>query len=269
MKKYTFTFRDDQQFANPVTRHNFLIRCMPGTYPFQRTYAHKLTVKPYTALTHSFDANGNEMYTGALDRQHDRFSFESTGYVLCSKYLIREPLDRLFLYPSRLTQPSEQMSGLLASASLSEDPWRRAMQLCGLVHRSLTLSPRISGERMSAVQALAAGYGDARAQAHVLITLCRLTGIPARFVSGLAVGVETAHSWVEIYCGNCWRALDPTRGTVVEEGYLKIAQGQDYSVCCLERAVCQPVTGDVSYRNHLTVQVTEHVITTRETVPHM
>ena len=268
MKKYAFTFRDDQSFSGTVTRHNFLIRCMPGTYPFQRTYAHKLTVRPYTALTHSADVFGNEMYTGAVDKAHTDFSFESSGFVLCSKYLIREPLDRLYLYPTTLTTPTEQMHRILASASLSEDPWRRAMQLCDLTHRSLTLTPRISGVRTPAAKALSAGHGDARAQAHVLMTLCRLSGIAARFVSGLALGVDTAHCWVEVYCGSLWRALDPTTGAPVEEGYLKIAHGPDYNACSLERGVFRAEEDGVTATNHLTVQVTEHVITTRDTVPH-
>ena len=44
MKKYAFRFTGEKTFSGKITRHNFLLRCMPGTYPFQRTYAHKLTL---------------------------------------------------------------------------------------------------------------------------------------------------------------------------------------------------------------------------------
>ena len=95
MKKYAFTFSGSQEFSGTITRHNFLLRCMPGTYPFQRSYAHKLTVTPYTALTYIADVYGNGMYTGTIDKKHTSFSFTATGFVLCSKYLTHDPLDRL------------------------------------------------------------------------------------------------------------------------------------------------------------------------------
>ena len=44
MKKYAFRFQVQQDFEAPILKHNFLIRCMPGTFPFQRSYAHKLNI---------------------------------------------------------------------------------------------------------------------------------------------------------------------------------------------------------------------------------
>ena len=38
MKKYAFRFQVQQDFEAPILKHNFLIRCMPGTFPFQRSY---------------------------------------------------------------------------------------------------------------------------------------------------------------------------------------------------------------------------------------
>ena len=239
MKKYAFTYSVHQTFSSPITKHNFLLRCMPGTYPFQRSYAQKLTVTPYTAMNCISDVFGNGMYTGTVDKKHTEFTVTATGFVLCSKYLIHEPLDRIYLYPTRLTRPTREMERILESASLSEDPWNRALQLCDLVHRSMTHIPAAtdSTPNRTAAEALSSGRGDARDLSHVLLTLLRLSGIAARFVGGLAVGVPQGHSWVEVYCGDVWRALDPTTGGVVEEGYLKIANGPDRGACAKTRDV--------------------------------
>ena len=35
VKKYAFTFSVQQSFQQPILKHSFLVRCMPGTYPFQ------------------------------------------------------------------------------------------------------------------------------------------------------------------------------------------------------------------------------------------
>lgn len=266
MKKYAFTFSGNQEFSGTITRHNFLLRCMPGTYPFQRSYAHKLTVRPFTALTYIADVYGNGMYTGTIDKKHDSFSFTATGFVLCSKYLTHDPLDRLYLYPTALTQPSPGMSQLIATASLPEDPWEKAQALCALTHRLLNWT--VTSENRTAAEAFQRGQGDAKDFAHVLLTLCRLSGVAARFVSGLAVGISQAHCWAEVYCGGVWRALDPCAGTVVEDGYLKIAHGPDYGACAVGRGCFQDASGDVTTIRNMSVQVTEHVIRTRDTVPH-
>jgi len=105
MKKYAFTYSVHQTFSGPITKHNFLLRCMPGTYPFQRSYAQKLTVTPFTALNCTTDVFGNGMYTGTIDKKHAEFNVTATGFVLCSKYLIHEPLDRLYSTPRSSPAP--------------------------------------------------------------------------------------------------------------------------------------------------------------------
>ena len=264
MKKYAFTFSVSQTFEEPILKHGFLIRCMPGTYPFQRSYAHKLTVTPHAALGLISDAYGNEMYSGTIDKAHTAFSFAASGFVLCSKYVIHEPLDRLYLYPTRLTQPTEAMKRWLEELELPEDPWERAKALCRTV--SQRLSWTALSQNFSAAQAMETGTGDARDYAHVFLCLCRLSGIAARFVSGLAVGIPQAHAWAEVYCGGVWRPMDPSAGVPVEEGYLKIAHGPDYDACAVERSCFRDK--DTPWKREVAVQVTEHVIRSRDTVPH-
>lgn len=265
MKKYAFTFTGHETFSDTITGHNFLLRCMPGTYPFQRSYAQKLTVTPFTALTHIADVYGNEMYTGTIDKKHNAFTFTASGFVLCSKYLTHDPLDRLYLYPTALTQPSPAMNQAVA-APLPEDPWQRAQYLCALTSRLLRLVG--SSDNRTAADAFEQGQGDAKDLAHVLLALCRLSGVAARFVSGLAVGISQAHCWTEVYCGGVWRALDPCSGNPVEDGYLKIAHGPDYGACATGRGCFRDPEGTVVTLRDMQVQVTEHVIRTRDTVPH-
>lgn len=264
MKKYAFTFSIQQEFQESILKHSFLLRCMPGTYPFQRSYAHELAIKPYAALTHITDVFGNEMYTGTIDKKHNTFGFTASGFVLSSKYLTHDPLDRLYLYPTRHTQPSSPMIQLTATGALPQDEWSRAKALCEITHNLLTLTE--PGSVRSAREIFTSGHGDARDHAHVLLALCRLSGIAARFVSGLAVGVNIPHAWAEVYCGGLWRALDPTTGLSVEEGYLKIAHGPDYDNCAVERSCYRDP--DTLCTRTVSVQVTEHVNRTRDTIPH-
>lgn len=264
MKKYAFSFSFQQDFSEPVSKHGFILRCTPGTYPFQRTYAHKLTVKPFAALSHITDVHGNEMCSGTIDKAHEAFSFTASGFVLSSKYIMHEPMDRLYLYPTKETQPVQDMAQLTRSTASIADDWARAKALCDLTHRLLRFTP--DTKHRTAAEAFAAGSGDAKDCAQVFIALCRLSGIAARCVSGLAVGIPRSHAWAEVYCGSAWRALDPSAGVPVEDGYLKIAHGPDYDACTAVRYCYRDSTADFTSSVH--VSVTEHIIRTRDTVPH-
>ena len=187
MKKYAFSYSVKQTFDSPVTRHAFILRCMPGTFPFQRSYAHKLKVKPHAALTFTGDSCSNELYSGTIDKAHTGFSYESSGFVLSSRYVIHEPLDRIYLFPSEMTRPTPAMIQMVRTASLPEDPWARAKALCQLTYRLINFVPGDGAK--TAAETFASGKGNARDFAHVFLALCRLSGIPARLVSGLAVGI--------------------------------------------------------------------------------
>ncbi len=73
--------------------------------------------------------------------------------------------------------------------------------------------------------------------AHVLVALCRLNGIPARYVSGYlfsgqegaVLGAEASHAWCEGYFGSLgWIGYDPTNDTLIDDRFAKISVGRDY-----------------------------------------
>ncbi len=268
MKKYEFTFSVNWVFDAPVSNHHFLLRCMPGTYSFQRTYAHKLTASPSAALSRVEDGYGNALYSGSLKKPHSSFGFTATGFVLCSKYLIHEPLDRLFLYPSDFTHPDSSMKLLLSELNLPTTPRETALRLCSFVHEIMEYAPGTTAVDTSAADALLNRKGVSRDFVHVYLTLCHLMRIPARYVVGLCKGVSRAHVWAEVYLDGAWHAMDPTQGCPVEEGYLKIAHGRDYADCAVDRYCFNSDQENVGAAKTVSVKVTDHVVTTRDTVPH-
>ena len=75
--------------------------------------------------------------------------------------------------------------------------------------------------------------------AHMMIALCRVIGIPARYVSGyffvekaVIGGVDdntASHAWLECFLpGIGWVGYDPTHNRRVDETYIKVAIGRDY-----------------------------------------
>jgi transglutaminase-like putative cysteine protease len=77
--------------------------------------------------------------------------------------------------------------------------------------------------------------------AHLMISLVRSIGLPARYISGYLrtipprgqarlVGADASHAWVSVFCGNLgWVDLDPTNNQFPSTDHVTIAWGRDYS----------------------------------------
>lgn len=95
-------------------------------------------------------------------------------------------------------------------------------------------------------EALHAEALDARALAHLLISVARAWGAPARYVHGhrdpgYDDGAPPAlHAWAEVLVpGAGWRGLDPCAGLVTNDTYVGIATGRDAADCPPVRSTCK------------------------------
>ena len=81
-----------------------------------------------------------------------------------------------------------------------------------------------------------AGVGVCQDYTHAMLAVCRMLGIPSRYVSGyletspgLNLGSDASHAWVEAYLpGSGWVGFDPTNGVAVGQTYVKVGHGRDY-----------------------------------------
>ena len=115
----------------------------------------------------------------------------------------------------------------------------RGLELAELVntwvHETMSYQPGVTDVHTTAAEALGQRGGVCQDYSHIMLTLCRLLGIPALYVSGHLLGEGGTHSWVEVLLpaadGSAdafgW-AFDPTHGRRVDLGYLTVAVGRDY-----------------------------------------
>ena len=68
----------------------------------------------------------------------------------------------------------------------------------------------------------------------MFIASARSLGVPARYISGHCLTCEegtdrpTTHGWAEAYVeGDGWIGLDPSFGRLIDETYIRVAQGLD------------------------------------------
>lgn len=136
----------------------------------------------------------------------------------------------LFREPTALTTPDAALEEALRETllPLPDDPARRAWALCQRVYAAMRYRPGTTTIDTTAAEAWTARGGVCQDYAHVLLTLCRLAGLPARYVSGFLPGEGAMHAWVEVLLPGGWAALDPTHDRWVNERYVTVAVGRDY-----------------------------------------
>jgi len=190
-------------------------------------------------LTVSNDAFNNTIHAGYIDELHNFFEFESKGVVILSNYYLKEPLNPIFGYPSNYTQPDDNIRRVLEQINLPSDASliEKVFALSAKIQELIVYQAGVTNIQTTACHALILGKGVCQDYAHVLISLCRLSGIPARYVTGFMQGEGFTHAWIEYYNQGGWYGFDPTHHNAIETGYIKIAHGRDYADCAMDRGV--------------------------------
>jgi transglutaminase-like putative cysteine protease len=138
------------------------------------------------------------------------------------------------LQPTRLTAADDRLREMAARVMRQQqDPRSRAASICDLVSAAMTYEDGITSVQTTAARALAGGRGVCQDYAHIMLALCHLTGLPARYVSGHLLGQGGTHAWVEVIVPRLRHAValafDPCNGRRTDDGYLTVATGRDYA----------------------------------------
>jgi transglutaminase-like putative cysteine protease len=111
-----------------------------------------------------------------------------------------------------------------------------AATICARVHASMVYEWGVTGVHTTASEALAGGRGVCQDYAHIMLAVCRLIGLPARYVSGHLTGEGGSHAWVEVLHPQTGRSggwtaqgWDPTHNRRTGADYLVVAVGRDYA----------------------------------------
>jgi len=133
-----------------------------------------------------------------------------------------------YLNPSRYCESDRLLR--LAGKEFGEiaPGYSRVAAICDWTHARLDYVAGSTDARSSACDVLVQRAGVCRDFAHVALTLCRALSIPARYVSGYAVGLTPPdfHGFFEAYLGTRWYLFDATR-MAPRDGLVRIGTGRD------------------------------------------
>jgi transglutaminase-like putative cysteine protease len=236
-------------YSSPVHLGPHILRLTPRCDGRQRLLDYSCEVSPEPSLrSNALDAEGNPV-------TRLWFIGETTELRIASALRLEtlrdNPYDYILDTPATsLPMPyNEREAPLLAAYRYPGAPAARVVDLAlqlgrrtgrdtlaflnalnETLHRDFEREIRPDGPPQTPEVTLRRGRGACRDLAVLFITVCRIEGIAARFVSGYQARAEITrnrrymHAWPEVYIpGGGWRGYDPSHGSAVTSAHVAVA----------------------------------------------
>ena len=133
-----------------------------------------------------------------------------------------------FLYPSRYCESDKLVRMARRTFGWMHDGHERVCGICNWIYDNVEYLSGSSDTTTSAFDTATERAGVCRDFAHLAIAFCRALGIPARFCSSYAWGLNPPdfHAHFEAWLGGRWLVYDATRLSP-ESGFVRIGTGRD------------------------------------------
>lgn len=230
-------------YDKPVTHCNYKVRCIPADNNRQRILKLLYFISPNMTNMEGIDAFGNQYLYGAIDEPHDCFKYFVKG-VLESGLEIGEKAEpeayiAKYRHSYGKNKAGKEITAYFHSLDIDhhESNLAKAINLMNYVYKDFQYVPNKTSVATSAEEAFVLGVGVCQDYAHILIALCHLAGIPAKYVAGMMIGEGSTHAWVDIYDNGIWYGLDPTNNIVITDTHIKISSGRDAMDCQMNRGI--------------------------------
>ena len=233
-------------YESPVTASFNELRMTPKSSTSQFLLQHHATVVPAALLSSYVDYWGTTVEFFDVQTDHTLLRIASENIVDVS---MPSQLDATITW-ARLDDENviDQFSEFLEYSDLVNAvdhglqrhvftlPMEAVNAAVALVRTKLSYIPGSTHVFTSAGEAWNSGSGVCQDYTHVLLSMLRSLGIPARYVSGYhssgngVVGEiiqGESHAWVEVWLGQ-WSPIDPTNGKSVAQQHVVVATGRDY-----------------------------------------
>ena len=166
------------------------------------------------------------IYEAVVDATHELLGDPSRLQAPLFEQIPSEAM--VFIYPSRFCQ--SDLLARLAKREFNQDEsgFYRVTRICNWIFERVEYLFGITTPTTSAFDTATQLAGVCRDFAHLAIAFCRSLGIPARFVSAYAYGLNPPdfHAYIEAFLGGRWILFDPTR-LAPQSSFVRIGQGRD------------------------------------------
>ncbi len=271
------------------------LRLRPRESGRQQVSQHFTYIQPQVPVESYVDYFGNYVETISIPFRHTNLVVRSVSDVVTHEWTdalsgldltisearqLHHPLRRElfdFLQPSHFIsctpEVTQMASELLPPASLFAES---IYELNNYIFETFRYESGVTTARTTVAEFFEHQRGVCQDFAHLMISVCRCAGIPARYVSGYIesdiipansdgtvdqalIGNAASHAWVEIFSPNGhWVGLDPTNNMLEGERHVQVGIGRDYYDV-------PPLSGVFKGRKHQTLNVQVRVMRTQVT----
>lgn len=245
-------------YPKPATEAFSEFRLRPRDTTCQTVAHHQIRVSPSVMTDEYTDYFGNHVETMSVPFRHQRLKVTSTANVIthphsdvlsglnimvCEARRLCESDRRYlhdFLRPSKYVAFSRELKKLAAEhLSETSDFTKGLLALNRHIFEEFEYNPEATDVNTDVNEFLKKKEGVCQDFSHFMIGICRIAGIPARYVSGYIetdpapegalVGATASHAWVEVLAPNgFWVGFDPTNNILEGERHVQIGVGRDY-----------------------------------------
>ena len=239
-------------YKSPVTASFNEARLTPRSDSRQNVILNRVETVPATRSYRYVDYWGTAVTSFDLHAPHTELEVTASSVVETDKpeppkveatwedLAAEAVIDRFdeVLSPTHYTPQSKRIRRVGERIAKYHDPQEAVTAAANWVHSELKYVAGTTGVHSSGLDALREGKGVCQDFAHLTLILVRGMGIPARYVSGYlhpnhkAVVGDTidgqSHAWVQAWTGGWWH-FDPTNDTDINEQYISVGVGRDYS----------------------------------------
>lgn len=243
MSKLHFDYWMELKFAETVTESHYTIKCLPKDTDMQQISDVEICVFPENHFQKGEDAFGNITIYGNVFEPHNAFGFHISGNAM-TNLSYGEPVKEdehtgIYLYPYGLNKSGAGIKDYFSQIVFDscENEYDKALVLMNRLHADFAYETGSTHMRTTAEEAWQQRKGVCQDYAHILIALCQLAKLPARYVAGMLVGEGVSHAWVEVLADGVWHAIDPTHACLALDNYIKIGVGRDAEDCMINKGI--------------------------------
>lgn len=259
--RYTLTHRTAYTYGSPIYESFNEVRLQPCSGDTQMCLDFDLAIDPPATVITFRDFYGNIVHDFGVPYLHDHLTVEATSDVVTfadavtpitgpkageadqSPPLVGLAADPLvideqaeFLSPSTyiaLEAASHDLATMLRAQEPETTAFAFLQRAATYIREHFIYQLGTTNVHSTVADVIAGGSGVCQDYAHLLLSLCRHVGLPARYVSGYLGDVAqsgASHAWAEAYVPPYgWVGIDPTLGIPCTGRHVKIGVGRDYA----------------------------------------
>ncbi len=234
----TASFNEARLTPRSDSRQNVILNRVE-TIPATRSYRY---VDYWGTAVTSFDlyAPHTELEvtsSSVVETDEGEMPEDKVGWDDLSSEAVIDRFDEM-LSPTDYVPASRRIQAVGRRIAKYNEPPDAVLAAAEWAHSELDYVPGTTGVHSSGLDAHREGKGVCQDFAHLTLILLRSMGIPSRYVSGYlhpnreAVVGEAidgqSHAWIQAWTGGWWN-YDPTNDTDINEQYISVGVGRDYS----------------------------------------